>query len=206
MTTSRDPHQFGRSVSVALMSARRLDLTASLVEGCLDARRWRTDEMFMRAWRDGLTALTSGERVGRLAGVTGHVGESVIELILDGLGYSMLWHFTGPLSGGHGVDLLVLSPDGKVLAIEVKSTLRVGRWPRPSRRELSQMSSSWLDKFDNPGMANWDLTSDDVYGAVMVVNFASRQWRCVLTADFMTAHPVTALAQLADLSWLQAGT
>jgi hypothetical protein len=143
--------------------------------------------------------------VGRLAGVTGHVGESVIELILDGLGYAMLWHFTGPLSG-HGIDLLALSPDGKVMAIEVKSTLRAGRWPRPTRRELTQMSSSWLDTSDNPGMANWDLSSDDVYGAVMVVNFASRQWRCVLTVDFVTAQPVTTLAQLADLSWLQAGT
>ncbi len=67
------------------------------------------------------------------------------------------------------------------------------------------MSASWLDKVDNPGMANWDLDSDDVYGAVMVVNFASRQWRCVLMADFVTAHPVTTLTQIADLTWLRAG-
>jgi hypothetical protein len=91
-----------------------------------------------------------------------------------------------------------------VVAIDVKSTLRVGQWPRPSRRELGQMSASWLDKVDNPGMANWDLDSDDVYGAVMVVNFASRQWRCVLMADFVTAHPVTTLTQIADLTWLRA--
>jgi hypothetical protein len=206
MTTAGDLAPFGRAVSVALTCATRLDLEASLVESCLNAGRWQTDETFLRAWRGGLAAVRPAERVGRLAGVTGHVGESAVELILDRLGYVMLWHFTGPLSGGHGVDLLVLSPDGKVLAIEVKSTLRVGRWPRPTRRELTQMSSAWLDTSDNPGMANWDLYSDDVYGAVMVVNFASRQWRCVLTGDFVTAQPVTTLAQLADLSWLQAGT
>jgi len=206
MTTSGDLAGFGRSVSAALTFAELLDLEASLVESCLDTSRWQTDETFLRAWRGGLTALAPGERVGRLAGVTGHVGESAIELILDGLGYAMLWHFTGPLSGGHGVDLLVLSPDGKLVVIEVKSTLRLGRWPRLSRAELRQMSSSWLDKIDNPGMANWELDSEDVYRAVMVVNFASRQWRCVLTADFVTAHHVTTLTQLADLSWLQAGT
>ena len=119
---------------------------------------------------------------------------------------AVLWHFSRPLSGGHGVDLLVLSPDNKVVAIEVKATLRPGRWPRPSRRELTQMTSRWLDKIDNPGMANWDLSSDDVFGAVMIVNFAERQWRCALTADFITAHPVATLERLRDLNWLQPRT
>lgn len=93
----------------------------------------------MRAWQGTLTELSPIERV-RLSGITGHVGEAVVEVMLDSLGYHMLWHFTGPLSGGHGVDLLVLSPDEKVIAIEVKATLRVDRWPRPPRRELTQMT------------------------------------------------------------------
>jgi hypothetical protein len=27
------------------------------------------------------------------------------------------------------------------------------------------MSAAWMDKADNPGMAAWDLQSEDVYGA-----------------------------------------
>lgn len=69
-------------------------------------------EIFLCAWRDGLTALTSRERVGRLAGVPGRMGESVIELILGGLGYAMLSLHRAPFRWSWG-DLLVLSPDGK---------------------------------------------------------------------------------------------
>jgi hypothetical protein len=95
--------------------------------------------------------------------VTGHVAESVVELLLAEVGYQLLWHFTGP--GRHGVDLIVLCPAGeRVVAVEVKGTLRPQYWPRLSRRELLQMSGAWVDKADNPGMANWELRSDDVYG------------------------------------------
>ena len=56
--------------------------------------------------------------------------------------------------GRHGVDLLMLSPAADhVLAIEVKGTLRTGRLPRLSRRATLQMSAAWVDKRDNPGMA-----------------------------------------------------
>lgn len=51
-------------------------------------------------------------------------------------------------------------------------------------------------------MANWDLSSEDVYGAVAVMNFATRQWRCVLAADFKKASPVNEVGDLVDLSWL----
>jgi hypothetical protein len=176
-----------------------------LVLGCLDPGRRPADALFERAWRGTLASVSRVERAGRLSGITGHLGESVVEVLLDALGYSVLWHFVGPLSGGHGVDLLVLSPDGKVVAIEVKATVRAGRWPRPSRGELAQVTSRWLDKADNPGMANWDLASADVYGAVAVVNFAACAWRCAVTADFMTAQPVTGVGQLADLGWLHNG-
>jgi hypothetical protein len=40
--------------------------------------------------------------------VTGHVAESVVEVLPAGLGDDLRWHFTGP--GRHGVDLVVPCP------------------------------------------------------------------------------------------------
>jgi hypothetical protein len=53
-----------------------------------------------------LTALHPAERRGALGGVTGHVAESVVEIVLESLGWTPVWHFLGP--GRHGVDLLLL--------------------------------------------------------------------------------------------------
>ena len=63
---------------------------------------------------------------------------AIAELLLDELGYHVVWHFAGP--GGHGIDLLELTPDtGRLVAFEVKGTLRPSRWPRLSRREVDQL-------------------------------------------------------------------
>ena len=157
--------------------------------------------MLAHAWRGSLAALSPAERRGALAGVTGHVAESVVEVVLAELGYQLLWHFAGP--GRHGVDLIVLCPSmERVVAVEVKGTLRPRYWPRLSRRELVQMSGAWVDKVDNPGMANWELRSDDVYGAVALVNFAAMAYRVAFTADFQQLEPVRDLDQLGDLGWL----
>jgi hypothetical protein len=121
--------------------AAALPLASAMVEGCLDLDQV-ADRVFARAWRESLTALSPAERRGALAGVTGHVAESVVELLLADLGYQLLWHFTGP--GRHGVDLIVLCPSmERVVAVEVKGTLRPRYWPRLSRRELVQMSGAW---------------------------------------------------------------
>jgi hypothetical protein len=64
------------------------------------------------------------------------------------------------------------------------------------------MSGAWVDKVDNPGMANWELRSDDVYGAVVLVNFAAMAYRAAFTADFQQLQPVRDLEQLGDLGWL----
>jgi hypothetical protein len=97
----------------------------------------------------------------------------------------------------------VLCPSGeRVVAVEVKGTLRASYWPRLSRPELVQMSGAWVDKADNPGMANWDLHSQDVYGAVVLVNFATMAYRAALTADFSHLQPIRDLGQLAELGWL----
>ena len=138
--------RFARAVSAALSVASNLPIDDAAVAGLIDPDRWPSDALFARAWRETLAALSPKERVGRLGGVTGHIGESVVEVILEEIGYSMLWHFTGPFAGGHGVDLLVLSPDGNVLAVEVKATLRAGRWPRPLM-PLTEIPQSCSTKF-----------------------------------------------------------
>ena len=175
-------------------------LDAEIVDRCLDEEK-PTDRLFLTAFASSLSSVDPSERRGSLAGVTGHVAESVVELLLDDLGYHMLWHFAGP--GRHGVDLVALCPAGeRVVAVEVKGTLRSGHWPRLSTREIEQMSAAWIDKRDNPGMANWDLTSNDVYGAVFLVNFADLSYRAAFTSDLKRLRAISAVEQLADLSWL----
>jgi len=169
-----------------------------IVSGCHDPDS-EGDALFARGWRSGLASLTHAERC-RVAGVTGHIAESVTEFVLDTLGWRVLWHFAGP--GRHGVDLLFLTPDHKVVAVEVKGTLVAGGIPRLSRREMVQMSAAWVDKADNPGMAGLGLESADVYGAVAAVNFADLTWRVAMTADFSELRPVSTLKQLANLFWL----
>ena len=56
-------------------------LASTMVEGCLDLDQL-ADQVFARAWRGSLAALSPAERRGALAGVTGHVAESVVELLL----------------------------------------------------------------------------------------------------------------------------
>jgi len=160
------------------------------------------DQLFLRGWRSGLADLTKRDRA-TIAGVTGHVAESVIGVVLETLGWSPLWHMTGP--GWHGVDLVLLAPGDLVVAIEVKGTLVPGRIPRLSAGELVQMSAAWVDKIDNPGMVELGLASTDVYGGIAVVNLADLTWRVALTRDFLSFEPIHAQEQLADLTWLVGG-
>jgi len=186
------------SVSAALRNAAAFPVDPDAVKGCLNLDDSR-DAVFDQAWRSGVAILERNERCA-IAPITGHVAESVAELIFDALGWQPLWHFAGP--GLHGVDLVLLTPDDKVFAVEVKGTLVPGRLPRLSRRELAQMSGAWIDKPDNPGMADLGLVSSDVYGAVIAINFADMTWRTALTNDFIELHPVTTLDQFNDLHWI----
>ena len=181
-----------------MREASAFPFDTTLVEECLDLTCAK-DRLFDKGWRAGPAALTRAERCA-VAGVTGHIAESVTEVLLDRLDWRVLWHFTGP--GRHGVDLLFLTPDDKVIAVEVKGTLTAGRIPRLSRHELTQMSAEWVDKADNPGMAELRLRSTDIYGAVAVINLADMTWRIALTAEFSTLSPVIHIGQLTDLGWL----
>jgi DNA/RNA non-specific endonuclease len=173
---------------------------ASIVTGCLDPASSR-DSLFTQAWKSGPATLTRTKRCA-IAGVTGHLAESVIELLLDRMGWRVLWHFTGP--GRHGIDLALLTPDGKIVAVEVKGTLVARRIPRLSRRELGQMTTAWVDKADNPGMVELGLNSTDVYGAVSIINFADMTWPIAITANFAELRPITRLEQLTSLGWIPA--
>jgi hypothetical protein len=181
----------------ALRTATPFPLKASTIEGCLDEQRDRFDALFRRARGGGLASIDRTERSGHLWRVVGEVAESVAEVVLDELGYTVLWQITEP--GVHGVDLLILSPDEAVLALEVKGTLRADAVPRPTSSRLRQMSREWLNQPDNPAMSEWELEADDLYAGVMVVDLATPAYRVALSGDFEAYVPVTDGGQLTAL-------
>jgi hypothetical protein len=187
----------------AMKQAAVFPIDRESVSSCLNARERPVDDVFEQAWRHGLASLPRERRTGALAGATGHVAESLVEILLEPYGFLPIHHFAGP--GRHGVDLLLLTPDASsIVGVEVKGTLRPGYWPRLSRTEIRQMSAEWMDKADNPGMQEWDLESGDVFGAVVQVNLAGMVWRIGFTADFNGIIPVTHETQLADtVAWLK---
>jgi hypothetical protein len=174
----------------------RADVTA-----CLDPERRDGDRVFAAAFAGTLAALPPGARRGALAGTTGHVAESVVEVVFERCGWTPVWHFIG--AGRHGVDLLLLGPgEERLFAVEVKGTLRTSWWPRLRRAELTQMEVGWLDKADNPGMAEWGIASGDVYGAIVLVNFAELRFKVALSCDFSEWQPVRRIDELVQLDWL----
>jgi hypothetical protein len=183
-----------------LRDAAAFPLDPEIVEACLNGRR-PVDAVFRKAFRRSLASVPRDLRPSALAGVTGHVAESVTEVILHELGYFPMWHFTG--TGGHGIDLAMLAPSAdRVIVLEVKGTLRPRRLPRLAHGELRQLSAAWTDKSDNPGMTELGLASRDVYAGFAVVQFADRTCRFGFSRDFETLRPVESIGQLTDLDWL----
>jgi hypothetical protein len=171
-------------------------IASELIDSCLDLNK-EADVLFARAWHSGLTLIPRSERLG-LNRVTGEVAESAAEVMLAEMGFHVFWQITTP--GVHGVDLLFLSPDESVLALEVKGTLCPGVIPRLTPSRLRQMSREWLNGPDNPAMAEWRFTADDLYAGVMVVDLASLAMRLALSADFQTYLPVTDLGTLQNIA------
>lgn len=178
----------------ALRAATSFPVAAEMIERCVDDDADRFNAMFRRARAVGLGSLPRSERSGHLWRVIGEVAESVAELELADLGHSVFWHITEP--GVHGVDLLFLSPDESVLALEVKGTLRAGAIPRMTPSRLRQMSRDWLNQPDNPAMIEWELEADDLYAGVMIVDLATPAFRVAMSADFETYVPVLQRAEL----------
>jgi len=181
----------------ALRLATPFPIDAATIADCLDESREPFDALFRRVRREGLASLDAAERSGHLWRVVGEVAESVAEVVLDRVGYSAFWHITEP--GVHGVDLLFLSPDPSVLALEVKGTLRAGAIPRLTSSRLRQMSREWLNQPGNPAMEEWGLEAEDLYAGVMVVDLATAAFCLALSGDFETYVPVNGLEQLASL-------
>jgi hypothetical protein len=186
----------------AMGSAGRLPLDGEMVAACIDPRERPQDADLAVAFARGLAALAPAQRRGALAGLIGHLAESVAESLLVDAGWSPVWHFVGP--GRHGVDLLVLDPNAeRVFAVEVKGTLRPNRWPSMRRGELAQMDVTWLDKTDNPAMVEWGITSADVFGALVLVNLHDLVFKVALTCDFCHWRPIQTLDELNDVAWLE---
>jgi hypothetical protein len=182
-----------------LRAASALPLDPNTVDSCVDPGK-TADALFARARANGLASLTRSVRAGHLSRVTGEVAESVVEVVFTEAGLEVFWHITTP--GVHGVDLLFLSPDDGVLALEVKGTLRPGNIPRLTPSKLRQMSREWLNQPNNPAMADWDLQADDLYAGVAVVDLATTTMRIAVSADFALYQPVVELAELSELTAL----
>jgi hypothetical protein len=90
--------------SSPLRSATSLPLERELVLDCLDAAARPLDALFKEAFCWSLASLEPRRRGGALAGTTGHVAESVAEVILVDCGWSLVWQHVGP--GPQGVDLM----------------------------------------------------------------------------------------------------
>lgn len=185
----------------ALRASLAIPIDHPTVAACLDEGD-EFDRRFTLAWTRSLEALPKAQRTRALPGVTGHVAESVVEVIRIEHGYVPVAHHAS--AGRHGVDLLMLHlSSDMVFAFEVKGTLRKRHVPRLTRGELTQMSGAWIDKRDNPAMRGADLDSADVYGAVAAINFIDMTIRFALTSDFARFLPVERVDQLAEPGWIR---
>lgn len=183
----------------ALWQAMPIPVERPLVDRCLDPISLRDDE-FRRAWLESMAGKRSARLPGSLSPTTGHVAESITSAILNEFGFELIWQLTGP--GAHGVDLIMLDPAGSnLVAWEVKGTLRRSGLPRLRGRERRQMGEDWLDKADNPGMAEWKFRSGDVLGGIAVVRFPQMELRLAVTGDYLAFVPIRDIDMLADLSW-----
>ena len=137
--------------------------------------------------------------------VLGNVAEAVVETLLANHGWQPVYDDDQGFSSGPGVDLIMLDPTlSRVVAIEVKSTIQQGRWPRLARGRSQQLTPHWLDGSKNTGMAEWGVRSSDIYLMVAQVHLRGRRWRCCLAGDVTAPQPVTEKRQLDDLDWLAA--
>ena len=197
------------SASQALRAAAPLPLSEVDITGCIESRpRTEAGERqltpaeaaFAQAFATSLQQLPQAQRA-RLQATAGNIAEAVVEVVLVDLGWSPLYHDERPSSGGHGVDLVMLTPSmDKVAAIEVKATLQPDRWPRLAPVRMNQMTTQWLDKLGNAGMIATELQAADVYGFIAMVQFARRQLKAAVTEDFVSYSPINSIEQLEDLS------
>ena len=137
-----------------------------------------------RARHSGLHGLSAAERslVAREAGAVAH---SEVAVIFDQLGFTIIWQ--GERSGP---DLLLLSPtEDAFVAVEARGAVGGGVTVRNTRLP------SWRHEF----IAEAGINVEDAYGALVLVDFASNEWRAALTHDLERFVPVRSLEQLVRL-------
>ena len=193
--------QSALTARAALRVASPFPVSKRVVRSCVKPSK-PADALFELARIQGLNSIDPDQRSGHLVRVIGEVAEAVAGIVLAEHGYSVFWQITMP--GIHGVDLLFLSPDDDVLALEVKGTLRPSTIPRLTPSRLRQMSREWLNDPANPAMAEWSLQADDLYAGVMLVDLASPFYRLALSSNFEHYAPVVDPAELASLRLLLA--
>lgn len=208
--TNDEPGSVRAAMLRALRSAAQFEVPEATLEECLAAtpellgnpERIATAEALVRSTLASGVPLPATQRAFALP-VLGNIAEAVIESILAEIGWQPCYDDDAGSASGHGVDLLMLDPSlERVVAIEVKSTIQRGRWPRLASGDQEQLTPSWFDAPGNQGMVEWQLGSADIYTMVVQVHLRRRLWRSCLAADPLTPQPIVDFEQLSDLDWL----
>jgi hypothetical protein len=133
----------------------------------------------------------------------GNIAEAFVESMLVDLGWQPLYDDDSGYSAGQGVDLLMLDPSlSAIFAIEVKSTIQRGRWPRLPPASRAQMTPAWLGRASNEEMRGWDFEADDVNSMIVQARLGRLKWRACVAAELDAPLPIASIDQLIDLSWL----
>lgn len=137
--------------------------------------------------------------------VLGNIAEAFVESVLVDFGWQALNDDDRGYSAGHGVDLLRLDPSLSAIvavAVEVKSTIQRGRWPRLPPTARAQMTAAWLGRASNEGMREWALEADDVYSMIVQAHLGRLKWRACVAAELDAPLPIASVEQLVDFGWL----
>ncbi len=135
--------------------------------------------------------------------VLGNIAEAFVESVLVDFGWQALYDDDRGYSAGHGVDLLLLDPSlSAIVAVEVKSTIQRGRWPRLPPTARAQMTAAWLARASNEGMREWALEADDVYSMIVQAHLGRLKWRACVAAELDAPLPIASVEQLVDFGWL----
>src|SRR5690349_2101420 len=113
----------------SLRAATPFDVPPELITACSDSIRTsnegegtpreltahnakirRLEQSFRTAVATSLASISIADRTSGLNGITGHIAESVAASLLEDLGFTPIQQMVGPQSGGHGVDLLMATP------------------------------------------------------------------------------------------------
>lgn len=194
----------------ALRSATQFEVPPDVLTVCLNAEPGLLDDpqrisaaeaLIKDALLEG-TSIPVSARAGLLP-VLGNIAEAVVESILEQHGWQPVGDDSAGFASGHGIDLLMLDSGlGRLIAVEVKSTIQPSRWPRLAAGRREQLTPAWLNAPGNELMVEWGLDSRDIYLMVAQVHLSRRRWRACVASKPHVALPLVDLSQLTTLDWL----